>query len=153
QLADIWWLPMPAIVACLVASAGSLLSRLHGESLRAVSYWISYRRQGALLREVVTQSNEAILTLDTAGHILTANPAAEKLLGAPDHVMAGTSLSAFVPGVALLLPSQAGTSARRELVLQQAGSEPLTLEVVVVRIHVEGEQIVHVRMHDITLQK
>ncbi len=150
---DLWWMPMPGVVACLAACTATLISRLHGESLRAVHYWVHYRRQNALLREVVTQSTEAILTLDDQGRILTANPTAVKLFGSREHALAGQPLRQHVPDLDDALLTGAASALPREVPLRRAGHEPLVLEVSAAGIHVEGEHIVSVRMRDITMQK
>lgn len=150
---DLWWQPLPAIVTVMVAAIGTLLHRMHGESLRALHYWVRYRRQDALLREVVTQSNEAILTLDDAGRILTANPRAETLLGAPAHVLTGAPVQAFVPEAQDLVVPAGAEPARREIELARPGRDAAVLEVSGASIVVEDQRIVTLRLRDITLQK
>lgn len=150
--ADLWWAPLPAMFACFTAAAATVLTRLRGESMKALNYFIHIRRQGALLREVVTQSNEAILTRDDLGSILTVNPTARRMLRATDVELVGSPLSKWVPGVAGLSVEE-GAPAQCEITLHQAEDEPLVLDVTLTRISMEGERIVSVQMRDITLQK
>ncbi|MDQ2639461.1 MAG: EAL domain-containing protein [Pseudomonadota bacterium] len=150
-LLDIWWMPLPAVAGCVTAAGTLLLLRVQGESIRAFHYWKQYRQRDALLREVVTRSAEAILTLDESGRIVTANPMAAQFLAADERALAGAPLGAFVPGVASLRPE--GEVVRHEIDLQRPGAEPLTVEMTIAQIQVEGQRIVTVQMRDITLQR
>jgi len=64
----------------------------------ALSAEEALRRSEAQNRAIVEQAVDAILTADTTGRILSANRAAERLLGYPPNALVGQPIDILMPG-------------------------------------------------------
>lgn len=89
--------PSSFIAAVLCTSAGTTLAMLYNETWRNWRASRKLRQQDALLRQIVDQSVNALLTLDSHGVIRTANGAASVLFERDAATMSGVPLGEIAP--------------------------------------------------------
>ena len=140
----------PFVIAAIIVLTGSLLASLNIESLCAWRALLHTRDQDALLREVVENSSDAILTLDARGNVRTANPTALSILGKTEHELIGASLASLTPTLADALQLAA---ARHETRVHRADGSCVVLEVTTAQLDWDDEPITTVTMHDVTVQR
>ena len=140
----------PFVIAAIIVLTGSLLAALNIESWRAWRALLHTRDQDALLREVVENSSDAILTLDARGHVRTANPTALSILGKTERELIGSSLASLAPTLVDVLQPAA---ARYETRLHRADGSCVVLEVTTAHLDWDDERITTVTMHDVTVQR
>jgi diguanylate cyclase (GGDEF)-like protein/PAS domain S-box-containing protein len=140
----------PFVVAAIIVLTGSLLASLNIESLRAWRALLHTRDQDALLREVVENSSDAILTLDARGHVRTANPTALSILGKTERELIGFALASLAP---TLVDALQRAAARHETRLHRADGSCVVLEVTTAHLDWDDERITTVTMHDVTVQR
>lgn len=140
----------PFAVAAIIILTGSLLASLNTESFLAWRALLRTRDQDALLREVVERSSDAILTLDGAGCVRTANPAALSLFGTTHSAVIGRAFSSLAPTIFDGLQSSAD---RHETRLQQADGSHVVLDVVTAQLDWEHEPVTMLTLHDVTAQR
>ncbi len=71
----------PLVLSVVTAVFASLVSRVRDLDLTVVGQSIALRRSSNLMRRVVENTFDGLLTLDRDGTIKSANPAAERILG------------------------------------------------------------------------
>ena len=136
-----------AITMLMALLVGTLLN-MRGRALQlAERLSAAYRASEARVRTVLDNAAEGILTIDAAGRVLSANPAARVLLGLPADGLPEQPLSALLPVEMDELTSQlampAGAEAapracRREVTLcRLAGKAELTLMLAASEVQME----------------
>jgi diguanylate cyclase (GGDEF)-like protein/PAS domain S-box-containing protein len=150
SLADITVPISPFVIAAIIVLTGSLLASLNIESLRAWRALLHTRDQDALLREVVENSSDAILTLDARGNVRTANPTALSILGKTEHELIGTPLVSLAPA---LVDALQPAASRHETRVYRADGSCVVLEVTTAHLDWDDERITTVTMHDVTVQR
>jgi diguanylate cyclase (GGDEF)-like protein/PAS domain S-box-containing protein len=144
----------PLLATIVVVFLATLFSTLDAEAWRSWTNWLRYKRQDALLAEIVTHSADAIMTLDAAGQITTANPAAAMLFGRDQKALQGCSIDSLLPQARPLIEQQVqGRAQAVEFPLTSASGAMVHVELVFGRIAVESERIITATFRDITAQK
>ncbi|MEO8313350.1 MAG: EAL domain-containing protein [Pseudomonadota bacterium] len=153
--ADLIVHPMALIATSLAALLATLVSELDAEAVQSLRNWLQFKRQDALLREIVAHSADAILTVDSDGNIRTANPGAAALFRRNLDTFTALQIGDLVPELTGLVAGElslAGTPV--ELTLrQESGIPPTIVEVALGRISADKERILVVTLRDITEQK
>lgn len=124
----------PLLLAWIAAA--SLVTALDRARLRAGrrAAALEAERRRRLVEGIVRTSFDGILTVAADGRILTANPAAARILGLPAEALAGRPLAAVEPALLAALPEAAGAAGRAELRLDRPGGHGRTLETVATRL-------------------
>jgi PAS domain S-box-containing protein len=97
---------------------------------------IQIARSETRLRAVIGNSFDGILTTAAGGKIQSANPAAQRLLGATQDQLSGRSLEAFLPGLSF----ESGSPARQELWVNQGEERKIPVSFAAAPLAVTGEQ-------------
>jgi diguanylate cyclase (GGDEF)-like protein/PAS domain S-box-containing protein len=119
------------------------------------------RESESRFRALVETASDAILTVDDAGRVLFANPAAEKIFGYPIVAMIGEPLVSLVPGVPPLAEFGAAPDSvasedpavprdRVELTGRHASGREIPLDVSVGLFPRDGRQVLTFIARDIT---
>lgn len=93
-------------------------------------------RSETRLRAVIGNSFDGILTIGQDGRILSANPAAQRLLGIAKHKLSGQPLSAFLPGLSF----ESGNLARQELWVKRGSQDKVPVSFAAAPMALTGEQ-------------
>jgi diguanylate cyclase (GGDEF)-like protein/PAS domain S-box-containing protein len=172
---------MPAGRSNSVLVAGLLLTLLFTAALgilmqlraraerRAASMGSAYRRSEARAQTIVAHTAEGILTTDANGRLLSVNPAAEAIFGAPSHLLVGQPLERLLPLPIAELPSNVagpvtgwgnaggggggGETLRRELSATTPDGRALQLRVAASIMVLDGQPGFVVMVSDMTQQK
>jgi PAS domain S-box-containing protein len=96
----------PLMLSVVVAVFASLVGRVRDLDLTVVGQSIALRRSNNLMRRVVENTFDGLLTLDREGTIKSANPAAERILGRKSAELVERSFASFVPS----LPAEKGAA-------------------------------------------
>ena len=96
----------PLVLSVVSAFFASLVSRVRDLDLTVVGQSIALRRSSNLMRRVVENTFDGLLTLDRDGTIKSANPAAERILGRKSAELVERSFASFVPS----LPAEKGAA-------------------------------------------
>ena len=96
----------PLVLSVVTAVFASLVSRVRDLDLTVVGQSIALRRSSNLMRRVVENTFDGLLTLDRDGTIKSANPAAERILGRKSAELVERRFASFVPS----LPSEKGAA-------------------------------------------
>jgi PAS domain S-box-containing protein len=96
----------PLMLSVVTAVFASLVSRVRDLDLTVVGQGIALRRSNNLMRRVVENTFDGLLTLDREGTIKSANPAAERILGRKGAELVERSFASFVPS----LPAEKGAA-------------------------------------------
>ena len=96
----------PLVLSIVSAVFASLVSRVRDLDLTVVGQRIALRRSSNLMRRVVENTFDGLLTLDRDGTIKNANPAAERILGRKSAELVERSFASFVPS----LPAEKGAA-------------------------------------------
>ena len=96
----------PLVLSVVSAVFASLVSRVRDLDLTVVGQSIALRRSSNLMRRVVENTFDGLLTLDRDGTIKSANPAAERILGRKSAELVERSFASFVAS----LPSEKGAA-------------------------------------------
>jgi PAS domain S-box-containing protein len=96
----------PLVLSVVTAVFASLVSRVRDLDLTVIGQSIALRRTSNLMRRVVENTFDGLLTLDRDGTIKSANPAAERILGRKSAELVERSFASFVPS----LPSEKGAA-------------------------------------------
>jgi len=96
----------PLMLSVVAAVFASLVSRVRDLDLTVIGQSIALRRSSNLMRRVVENTFDGLLTLDRDGTIKSANPAAERILGRKSAELVERSFASFVPS----LPSEKGAA-------------------------------------------
>ena len=96
----------PLVLSVVTAVFASLVSRVRDLDLTVVGQSIALRRSGNLMRRVVENTFDGLLTLDRDGTIKSANPAAERILGRRSAELVERPFASFVPS----LPAERGAA-------------------------------------------
>jgi PAS domain S-box-containing protein len=96
----------PLVLSVVSAVFASLVSRVRDLDLTVVGQSIALRRSSNLMRRVVENTFDGLLTLDRDGTIKSANPAAERILGRKSAELVERRFASFVPS----LPSEKGAA-------------------------------------------
>jgi PAS domain S-box-containing protein len=89
----------PWMVVALILYGAALFRRIERQDFLLAFRGNRLRHSNALMRSVVENSSEAILTISTDLIIELANPAAERLFGSDGGGLAGTTLNRILPSV------------------------------------------------------
>ena len=96
----------PLVLSVVTTVFASLVSRVRDLDLTVVGQSIALRRGSNLMRRVVENTFDGLLTLDREGTIKSANPAAERILGRRSAELVERPFASFVPS----LPSEKGAA-------------------------------------------
>jgi PAS domain S-box-containing protein len=96
----------PLVLSVVTAVFASLVSRVRDLDLTVVGQTIALRRSSNLMRRVVENTFDGLLTLDRDGTIKSANPAAERILGRKTAELVERSFASLVPS----LPAEKGAA-------------------------------------------
>jgi PAS domain S-box-containing protein len=96
----------PLVLSVVSAVFASLVSRVRDLDLTVLGQSIALRRSSNLMRRVVENTFDGLLTLDPDGTIKSANPAAERILGRKSAELVERSFASFVPS----LPAEKGAA-------------------------------------------
>ncbi|MEN3951731.1 PAS domain S-box protein [Iodidimonas sp. SYSU 1G8] len=125
----------------------------------------SLRDSEARNRAVMEAASIGIVTMDSAGAIVSLNPEAERIVGAPVRDMAGNRLSEVLLSedravyAAMFLPvgdagdPKAGLGVPREFTLLRHGSETVPVEISVTAMQIGGQRAYVAAIQDITDRK
>ncbi len=91
-LADI----APMLIAVILSFVFAVIKRVYQQALRLVFQNLDLRRKDIMMRNVVQNSFDGIITIDTSGHIESANPSAEDIFGGG---IEGRAIQDFFPGM------------------------------------------------------
>ena len=87
---------VPWLFALLSLQALALVRLIDQQALGLLRQRVAVRRSEALMRHVVQNSFDAIVTVDAGGHVTTVNGSAERLFGYARHEAPGPSLTDLV---------------------------------------------------------
>jgi PAS domain S-box-containing protein len=96
----------PLVLSVVVAVFASLVGLVRDLDLTVVGQSIALRRSSNLMRRVVENTFDGLLTLDREGTIKSANPAAERILGRKSAELVERPFASFVPS----LPAEKGAA-------------------------------------------
>jgi PAS domain S-box-containing protein len=96
----------PLVLSIVSAVFASLVGRVRDLDLTVVGQSIALRRSSNLMRRVVENTFDGLLTLDRDGTIKSANPAAERILGRKSAELVERTFASFVPS----LPAEKGAA-------------------------------------------
>lgn len=138
----------PLLVLMILAYAFTLVARLEQQHLRLLLQALDLRRKDAMISSVVDNSIDAILTLTDDGRIVSVNPAARRLFGAPGIGLIGRPVREWLES----LPPEtewapAGVFEGRA---RRADDSRLPVELAMSRMVMEGEALYTVFIRDIT---
>jgi diguanylate cyclase (GGDEF)-like protein/PAS domain S-box-containing protein len=141
-------------VTLSVVLLSSLLLSLSTESWANWSMLLRFKRQDALLAQIVTHSTDAILTLDPSGKVSTANPACVALFGRSIEELRSCSIDQLLPqGRALLEAREEGRRGAIETTVEAGPDRCIAVEAVIGRIDVGQDRIFTITLRDISAQK
>jgi diguanylate cyclase (GGDEF)-like protein/PAS domain S-box-containing protein len=147
--------PSPFIAVVLCSFVGVALSMLYTETWRSWRASRKLRHQDALLREIVDQSVDALLTLDPSGVIRTANSAAAHLLERDGAIVSGMPLHVLAPQLSDMLghltPAQELLRAAFEF--KHADGRETPVEVSARHLAWEDSSVIAVTIHDVSAQR
>jgi len=115
-------------------------------------------REAVRRRELIEQSRDGVLVLDSSGLVLEANPAMAAMLGRPVAGVVGQCLADLGVGLPLVeargvLAGPVGQRLSFEAQVTPDDGPPLDLDVSASTVAVEGQQLVFAVCRDITLRK
>ncbi len=149
----------PNLAAIALCYAVSLVGRIDEQSLRLLTQGVTLRRKDALMRRIVDNTFDGIVTLDDSLEIRGVNPSAEKIFGYDANEVMGRPWSTLVeivggtgeePRPAAACRPALGT---QEALGRRKSGEPLDLEIAVSRLEDEDKPLFIVLVRDITERK
>ncbi len=147
----------PVVVMLALLFATGLVSRTKELSLKLIFQNLALRRTDAMMRGVVENSLDGILTAKPSGEIATVNDAALKIFGYRREELVEHNLETIFPGLAeaksdLAAYFQVGVGPR-ELVATQKGDLPVAVDVAMSHAEIDDEQLYIGIVRDITERK
>ena len=148
----------PLMLSVVLAVFGSLISRVRDLDLTVIGQSIALRRSSNLMRRVVENTFDGLLTLDREGTIKSANPAAERILGRKSAELVERPFARFVPS----LPAERGAAwlaylaeerQPQEATVQGADGGAVATEIAVTRLPDEPSAAFIVVLRDIAERK
>jgi len=147
--------PSPFIAVVLCSFMGVALSMLYTETWQSWRASRKLRHQDALLRQIVDESVDALLTLDPNGAIRTANGTAGRLLEREPATISGTPLHTLAPQLCEVLgrltPEQELVRERFEFKHLDGRETPV--EVSARHLAWEDSSVIAVTIHDVSAQR
>ena len=141
------------LLAPVSLQSSGLLTGLVGAFGGSLIY--AARRKDSLLRGVVSNSFDAIITFDQERRITSFNPAAERLFACPASASRGLPLARFLPGENASggLEHLSGDRGPYELLAQGPGDRLFPVEVACGTMRIEAEWVGIAAVRDITDRK
>ncbi|MDP9084627.1 MAG: EAL domain-containing protein [Pseudomonadota bacterium] len=147
--------PSPFIAVVLCSFVGVALSMLYTETWQSWRASRKLRHQDALLRQIVDESVDALLTLDPSGVIRTANSTAGRLLEREPATLSGMPLHALAPQLCEVLNHLTPQRALlRECVeFKHVDGRETPVEVSARHLAWEDSSVIAVTIHDVSAQR
>jgi diguanylate cyclase (GGDEF)-like protein/PAS domain S-box-containing protein len=147
--------PSPFIAVVFCSFVGVALSMLYTETWHSWRASRKLKHQDALLRQIVDESVDALLTLDPNGVIRTANSMAAQLLEREPGTISGMPLQALAPQLCELLgrlsPGQELLRASLEFI--HGDGRQIPVEVSAKYLAWDDSSVVAVTIHDVSAQR
>lgn len=142
----------PFLVAWLVATVVVVARRLRELRAARAASAVEAERRRRLFEGVVASSFDGILTIDADGRVLSANPVAQRLLGAEPAALLGRPLGELAPALLPALPEPGEASRRGEATFAPAGERRRTLATVATRLNdpMAGGEILVLVLEDVS---
>jgi diguanylate cyclase (GGDEF)-like protein/PAS domain S-box-containing protein len=134
----------------------ALVKRVDQQALGLLRQRVAIRRGEAMMRHVVQKSFDAIVTVDSSGHVETVNRAAEVMFGSPEAGLRGLGLAELVhpcheePGDRLLLRAMQGPTEAQGV---NRDGRSFAIEVVITGIDTDDQLKLVAVIRDITERK
>jgi len=109
----------PMLLTAIFSFVYAVIKRVDQQALRLVFQNLDLRRKDVMMRNVVQNSFDGIITIDSSGHIESANPSAEEIFG---QKIEGWAIQEFFPGL------EDATEEERLTDALHVGAEPFELE-------------------------
>lgn len=153
--ASLTFAPSTFLAALFVTLAATLLSSLDVEAWRSFRALLRLRHQDALLRQIVDNSMDGILTLDEDGLVREVNPAAARIFRNGSTVMCGRPVREIAPQLQPCLErlSDQCPQLTQAIDLIRADGSELATEVAMNRLAWEDTFVVSVSIRDVTAQR
>jgi PAS domain S-box-containing protein len=145
-----------------IAEIAAVRERLREAAAQRDAAALAQQLSEARLRGIIESASEAILTVDAEQRIVVANPAAARMYGWTAQQLLGQPLSLLVPPAARehhqrlvqhFIDSEAPArqiGTRPGLVGVRANGEEFPIEAGISQVHVDGQRLATVIVHDIT---
>jgi PAS domain S-box-containing protein len=153
----------PEIVAAMLAFAAGLISRTDEQGVRLRAQSSALQRQDAIMRRVVDNTFDGLLTIEANGLILSFNPAAERMFGIESDKIVGRSFALLLAESAALGPQHEAAGAfladlaqrkePREVYGRQGDGQTFPMDLAVTEIDEADERIFIVLLRDISARK
>ena len=145
----------PLTLSIVVAQFASLVSRVRDLDLTVIGQSIALRRSSNLMRRVVENTFDGLLTLSQDGTIKSVNPAAERILGRKGADLVERPVASFAASlpankIADWLDYLAEQRQPQEIVIAGANGCPVVAEIAVTRLPDEPAVAFIASLRDIT---
>jgi PAS domain S-box-containing protein len=148
----------PLMLAIVAAAAVEFIARLRHLDLTVIGQSIALRRSSTIMRRVVENTFDGLLTLDAEGTIRSVNPAAERILRRGSATLVERPFASLVPSLpteksADWLSYLADQGAPQEITVLNAKGVPVATEIAVTRLADEPTVAFIAVLRDITERK
>jgi len=144
----------PAVLLLPLLFAIGLVNSVDRQALRLLSQSLNLRRLDSLMRNIVENSFDGIITFRPSGEIETANDAAHRIFAASSGSLIGRDIASLIPGFE---PKERDpgsfTAGRRETVGRRRGGSTFPLELAVSETSFGDERVNIAVVRDITDRK
>lgn len=144
----------PIVLLMPLLFGAGLVRRVDQQALRLLLQGISLQRTNALMRAIVENSLDGIVTIDHAGTIVTVNRAAANVFGYAPEELVGTRLSEILPD---LLKGEGPTielsAQKREVDGRRRDGTPVPVEIAVSEARGEAGGVFILIVRDVTDRK
>ena len=145
---------MPCVLLLPLLFAIGLVSSVDRQALHLLSQSLNLRRLDALMRDIVENSFDGIVTFRPNGEIETANDAAHRIFGAASGSLIGRDIGLLIPGFEPMQREPGSfTAGRRETLGRRRGGGTFPLELAVSETSVGDERVNIAVVRDITDRK
>jgi PAS domain S-box-containing protein len=150
----------PPIVAAMLAFAAGVIRRTDEQSMRLRTQSSALQRQDAIMRRVVDNTFDSLLTIEANGLVISFNPAAERMFGIESDKMIGRSFALLLAESDALGPQYEAPGAfladlaqrkePQEVYGRRADGQAFPMDLAVTEINEADERIFIVLARDIT---
>lgn len=149
----------PWVLVILLSHAFASLSRIDHQGIRLMFQSIEIRRKDVMMRNVVENSFDGIVTMNRQGGIESINLAAEKMFGRPHDEIVGAHIGRLISEVNQNLPDNELSNilkvgkGRHEVEGRRKDGCVFPLEISITEINMDDRQVLTAFVCDITIRK
>lgn len=155
---------VPLILASLLIYATTLIRRIDQQSLRLLLQSVDIRRRDIMMRNIVDNSFDGIITMNEDGEIEVVNPAFERMFGYPADEIVGRPITTLLSHLDLdeerdlekeggFLKSLLVQHGHREVEGRHKTGKQFPLEVTLNSMETDGPPRITAILRDITIRK